>query len=82
MTKLEASILLINGGRLRKKDWEEGKFIMFDKGKLVPKTKDSLPFYTDRGYCCSTQYRKFYSTLDELLSSEGIENLDDFEEIK
>lgn len=59
------------GGKIRKKDWEEGKFIACDKGILVPGTKDSLPSRTpDRFY---DQDGNFYPTLDELLSSVGLD---------
>ena len=60
------------GGKIRKKDWEEGKFIACDKGiQFLTYTKDypivRTPdrFYDQNGY--------FYPTLDELLSSVGLD---------
>lgn len=58
------------GGRIRKKDWEEGKFIACDKG-IQFSTKDCPHGRTpDRFY---DQDGNFYSTLDELLSSVGLD---------
>lgn len=63
------------GGKIHKKDWEEGKFIACDKGipfftiSFSPKdcSNDRTPdrFYDQDGY--------FYQTLDELLSSVGLD---------
>lgn len=61
------------GGRIRKKDWEEGKFIACDKGiQFLEYTKD-CPIVVrtpDRFY---NQDCIFYPTLDELLSSVGLD---------
>lgn len=57
------------GGKIRKKDWEEGKFIACDKGISYP-TKDGHVRTPDRFY---NQDGIFYPTLDELLSSVGLD---------
>lgn len=60
------------GGKIRKKDWEEGKFIACDKGiQFLTYTKDCPIVRTpDRFY---NQNCNFYPTLDELLSSVGLD---------
>lgn len=69
----KALILLNNGYGVRRRSWEEGNFIAFSEGRKIS-TKDGLVDY-NRGYY--TQKGKIYPTLDELLSSEGIEDFKD-----
>lgn len=55
---------------IRRKDWEKGKYIACDKG-IQFSTKDCPHGRTpDRFY---DQDGNFYSTLDELLSSVGLD---------
>lgn len=60
--------LLINGGRIRKKDWGEGKNIEFYEESRTP-TKDG-PVVSGVFYI--TPNGKPYRKLKDLLNSEGI----------
>lgn len=72
--KYKDALNLLNiGYGVRRENWEEGNFIAFDEGKVIS-TKDGSMYY-GRGYY--SQKGKLYSTLDDLLSSEGIEDFKD-----
>lgn len=73
MTFKNALILLNNGYGIRRTSWKEGDFIAFSEGRKIS-TTDGLVDY-NRGY--HTQKGKIYPTLDDLLSSEGIEDFKD-----
>jgi len=59
---------------IRRKDWKKGKYIAYNNGQEIS-TKDGPALHSKWGYY--TQNGKFYPTLDELLSSEGIEDFKD-----
>lgn len=73
MNYIDALNLLKNGYGIRRTSWEEGNFIAFDEGRKLS-TKDGTVVY-NRGYY--SQKGKIYPTLDDLLSSEGIEDFKD-----
>lgn len=78
MDYTEALNLMMNfNSGIRRKNWEKGKYIAYSDGREIPTipTGDGSCAHSKWGYC--TQDGKFYPTLDELLSSEGIEDFKD-----
>lgn len=76
MDYTEALNLMMNfNSGIRRKNWEKERYIAFSDGKEFALKDRAVP--TKLGYY--TQNGKFYPTLDELLSSEGIEDFNDDE---
>ena len=75
MNYTEALNLMMNlNSGIRRKNWGKGKYIAYNKGQEIS-TADGPVLHSKWGYY--TQDGKFYPTLDELLSSEGIEDFKD-----
>ncbi len=75
MNYTEALNLMMNfNSGIRRKNWKKGKYIAYSNRQEIH-TGDGGCVYSKWGYY--SQDGKFYPTLDELLSLEGIEDFKD-----